>query len=249
MSGIESTTARLRKTFKYPSDDEGSQGSRDELDEEEQDHLLSTFTTQSILSNTTYTLLFTALPLTLTPLFLTHLLTSSTPPRHKLLSLLALTSLLASAFTMFFLTSVEIDATDARARLDARRRQVGRATFGGSSAGGEGGGSGLLELWRRFMDKLDDIRLDLDREGPLLRALPVLNGVMCLLLVVAGLGLRGRAGGGERGGAEGTWVWDWVYLLLPGVMMGMTTVARRSIMDEQRGIRELRGSRYGYKGA
>jgi len=99
------------------------------------------------------------------------------------------------------------------------------------------------------MDKLDDIRLDIDREGPLLRALPVLNGAMCLLLVVAGLGLRGR----ERGGAEGTWVWmwmwNWVYLLLPGVMMGMTTVARRSIMDEQRGIRELRGLRYGYKGA
>jgi len=34
MSGIESTTVRLRKTFKYPSDDEGSQGSHDELDEE-----------------------------------------------------------------------------------------------------------------------------------------------------------------------------------------------------------------------
>ena len=89
------------------------------------------------------------------------------------------------------------------------------------------------------MDKLDDMRLDLDREGPLLQALPVLNGVMCALLVVAGLGLKGR-GGGE---------WTWMYLLLPGVMMGMTTVARRSIMDEQRGIRELKGLRYGYKGA
>lgn len=156
---------------------------------------------------------------------------------------------------MFFLSSVEIDATDARARLDARRRQVGRATFGGSGAGGAGGGFGLelVGLWRRFMDKLDDIRLDLDREGPLLRALPVLNGIMCALLGVAGLGMRGRAGrpggGGER--AEWTWMgnWMWMYLLLPGVMMGMTTVARRSIMDEQRGIRELRGLRYGYKGA
>lgn len=34
MAGVESASARLRKTFRYPSDDELSQGSRDEIDEE-----------------------------------------------------------------------------------------------------------------------------------------------------------------------------------------------------------------------
>ena len=57
MSGLESTTARLRQTFKYPSDDEGSQTSRDELDEEGNEttlvlqvkpsHSIATYATQS----------------------------------------------------------------------------------------------------------------------------------------------------------------------------------------------------------
>lgn len=155
---------------------------------------------------------------------------------------------------MFFLSSA-IDGTDARARLDARQRQVGRSTFMSRGAPRSAShAAGLVDLWRRFMDKLDDMRLDLDREGPLLQALPVLNGVMCALLVVAGLGLKGRGAGAGRqggggGGGGGGGEWTWMYLLLPGVMMGMTTVARRSIMDEQRGIRELKGLRYGYKGA
>ncbi|KAK5947158.1 hypothetical protein PMZ80_001305 [Knufia obscura] len=236
MAAVDRASARLRKTFKYPSDDEGSDGSRDELDEEEQESLLTTLQTKSAISNKTYTLIFTTLPLTLTPLFTYHLLVSATTPaRLRLLCLLSLTSLLASSFTMFFLSN--IDTTDARARLNTRQRQMNRATFSAPPHA-----TALLNILTKLLDKMDDMRLDLDSEGPLLQALPVLNGVMCGLLALASLILRGQSLRGVNG-------LMWMYLLLPGVMAGMTTVARWSIMEEQRGLRELGGLRYGYKGA
>lgn len=227
---------RLRKTFKYPSDDEGSQHSRDELDEEEQENLISNLQSQSKTSNATYVFIFTSLPLLLTPLFTYHLIfSSSNQARIRLLSLLAITSLFASAFSMFFLSS--IDGTDARARLDRRQKQLSRSTF--AAVPHE---STFNSLLTKVMDKLDDLRLDLDADGPLLRALPILNGVMSGLLAFAAWMLHGRS---SRGVPE----YMWLYLVLPGVMCGMTTIARRSIMSEERELRELRGLRYGYKGA
>lgn len=92
------------------------------------------------------------------------------------------------------------------------------------------------------MDKFDDIRLDLDADGPLLQTLPILNAVMCGLLVLAGWIMKGQA---SRGVPE----YMWMYFILPAVMWGMTTIARRSIVDEQKELRELKGLKYGYKGA
>jgi len=139
---------------------------------------------------------------------------------------------------MFFLSDATVDTTDARSRLDARQRQVGRGTF--ISAPPHAGP--LISLFTKILDKADDMRLDLDREGPLLVALPVLNWVICGLLALVGVILLGREG---KGGDE----FLWTYLLLPGVMAGMTTIARRSIVDEQKEIGVLKGLRYGYKGA
>lgn len=136
---------------------------------------------------------------------------------------------------MFFMSGV--DTTDARARLNGRQRQMSRSTFAAPPQVGM-----LVGLARKMLDALDDARLDLDAEGPLMQALPVLNGVMCGLLALAALVLRGQA---LRGLPE----FMWMYLLLPAVMAGITTVARLSIVDEQRGLKELRGLRYGYKGA
>lgn len=92
------------------------------------------------------------------------------------------------------------------------------------------------------MDKLDDIRLDLDADGPLLKMLPVLNAAMCGLLVLAGWILKGQT-------LKGVPEYLWFYFLLPAVMTGMTTIARKSIIDEQKELRELKGLKYGYKGA
>lgn len=234
--------ARLRKTFKYPEDDDRSVGSRDEFDEEEQEILISNLQSRSQTSNAAYVLIFTVLPLVLTPLFVFYLVFSSTAPaRLRLLCLLALTSLLASSFIMFFMSS--IDGTDARARLDLRQKQLARNTFIAQSSTAVA--SAFDRLWvlaQTVVDKLDDVRLDLDAEGPLLKALPILNAVICGLLAVAAWALR-------RSNANGVPEYMWVWLLLPGAMAAMTMVARKGIIDEERALKELRGLRYGYKGA
>ncbi|KAK5100561.1 hypothetical protein LTS08_005312 [Lithohypha guttulata] len=233
--------ARLRKTFKYPSEDEHSTNSRDELDEEEQENVISSLQSQSQTSNATYTMIFTLLPLAIAPLFVYYLIFSSTvPARLRLLCLLALTSLLASSFTMFFLSNA--DGIDARARLDRRQREVTRSTFANAENTSGSFTVRVKKIFEDVLDKLDDARLDLDVEGPLLQVLPILNGVMCMLLAVAAWALRGRD-------LKGVPEYMWLYLLMPGVMATMTTVARRSIMDEQKEIQELRGMKYGYKGA
>lgn len=100
----------------------------------------------------------------------------------------------------------------------------------------------IAEMFNRVMDKLDDVRLDLDADGPLLRNLPLLNAVMCALLVLAGWILKGQT-------VRDVPSYMWMYFMLPTVMWGMTTIARKSIIDEQKELRELKGLKYGYKGA
>lgn len=102
--------------------------------------------------------------------------------------------------------------------------------------------STIANTLTKIVDKLDDVRLDLDAEGPLLQMLPILNAVMCGLLVLAGWIVKGQT---SRGVPE----YMWMYLVLPAVMSGMTTTARKSIMAEQKELRELKGLKYGYKGA
>lgn len=233
-------TTRLRKTFKYPSEDEASD-SRDDLDEEEQEQLISSLQSQSQSSNALYTIVFTLLPLLISPLYFYHMaLSGTTPARLKLLCLLSLTSLLASSFSMFFLSTLGVQETalDARARLDRRQRQTARRTFG-TVFDQHNAPSGIVT---RIMDRLDDIRLDLDVDGPLLQALPILNGVMCGLLAIAAWILKGQK-------LSGVSEFMWLYLLLPGFMFAMTTLARKSIIDEEKGLNELKGMKYNYKGA
>lgn len=248
-------SARLRKTFKYPSDDDDSGGaSRDEMDEEgddcsqhnikyitdgfvlEQENVISSLQATSRISNQAYTIIFTLLPLTLTPLFTYYLIfNSTTPARLRLLSLLALTSLLASSFIMFFMSSAP--SLDARERLDQRQRQMYRNTIATPSTS-----ASLVETAMKIMDKLDDLRMDLDTDGPLLQSLPILNAMMCGLLMVAGWILKGQV-------LRGVPDYMWIYLMLPTIMLVMTTIARQSILAEQRELRGLKGLKYVYKGA
>lgn len=231
-------TTRLRKTFKYPEDDQASTNSRDELDEEEQERLISTLQTQSYDTNTLYAAVFTLMPLATIPLFLYHLLfSSSIPARLRVLSLLSITSLLASSFLMFFMSN--IDNTDARARLSARQRQVHRTTFQPQTSSWL---SSAKDGLTNIMDRLDDLRMALDADGPLMQALPILNGVMALLLAIAAWALKGRA-------VKGMPDFMWLYLLVPGIMAAVTTIVRQSFKNEQQGLKELSGLKYDYKGA
>jgi glucan phosphoethanolaminetransferase (alkaline phosphatase superfamily) len=108
--------ARLRKTFKYP--EETSDSERDELDEQgrihrpihdmiktdihwaEQEKLISTLRTKEAEQNALYNLIFSILPLTVVVPFLVYLFAGR--PKVSLLCLLAITSLLSTAYTMRF---------------------------------------------------------------------------------------------------------------------------------------------------
>ncbi|KAF2004838.1 hypothetical protein P154DRAFT_531014 [Amniculicola lignicola CBS 123094] len=91
-------TTRLRQTFRYPaddSDDEVEQG----MDEQDQETLLTTLSTHDTSSTRLYTHLLLLLPLSPILLYLPQLLSLST----TIPSLAAITSLLASAYTLYFL--------------------------------------------------------------------------------------------------------------------------------------------------
>ena len=70
--------------------------------------------------------------------------------------------------------------------------------------------------------------------------LPWLNLAITILLLVTSWAVKGRVSAPEP---------LWLFLLLPAVMLGAITVARKSMTDVQVGIGELEGKRYDYKGA
>ena len=77
-------------------------------------------------------------------------------------------------------------------------------------------------------------------DSPLTVYLPYLNAFLAVLLVVLAGGFRGKSGVPEG---------LWAFFLLPAVTFGMVLVVRSSISDVQKGLAELQGMRYDYKGA
>jgi hypothetical protein len=171
-------TTRLRKTFKYPSESEDSDGLRDELDEEgnihqnspslapysftdqhslEQESLISTLRTSEAEQNAQYSLIFSILPLTVILPFLLYL--PSCTPRTALLCLLAVTSLCSTSFIMRYLP-----LKSPHARNQSR-----------------------------------PINIEID--GPVEMYLPYLNGAICGLLLLASWSLKRRPDS-----QEGLWV-------------------------------------------
>lgn len=171
-------STRLRNTFKYPSESEDSDASRDELDEEgnthadirsstehsstdhhspEQESLISNLRTSEAEQNAQYNLIFSILPLTVVLPFLLYL--PSCSPRSALFCLLAITSLCSTSFTMRYLP---MDSPRARGRT------------------------------RRFNIEID---------GPVEVCLPYLNGGISGLLLLASWSLKRRPDS-----QEGFWV-------------------------------------------
>ncbi|KAF1839224.1 hypothetical protein BDW02DRAFT_540106 [Decorospora gaudefroyi] len=96
----ESTTAqRLRKTFKYPSESDDENAVEAGMDEQDRAALLQTLSTHDTSTTHTYTLALLALPLLPTLLYVPRLFSLST----FFPSLVAIASLLASAYTLYFL--------------------------------------------------------------------------------------------------------------------------------------------------
>ncbi|KAJ5578959.1 hypothetical protein N7450_007826 [Penicillium hetheringtonii] len=86
---------RLRKAFRYP---EESDDDREEMDEEEQERVIQQLQQQNESRNAQYSLVFTAIPLFSTLVFLSLLRAGGASER--MLSFLSIISLLATAYTM-----------------------------------------------------------------------------------------------------------------------------------------------------
>ncbi|KAL5050202.1 hypothetical protein BDW71DRAFT_121948 [Aspergillus fruticulosus] len=94
-------SARLRKAFRYP--DSGDDDVREELDEEEQERVIKILKTQNEERDSQYSLIFAAIPLLSTIIFVPSLLTPATLALSvRFLSLLGTLSLLATAYTINF---------------------------------------------------------------------------------------------------------------------------------------------------
>ncbi|KAI9369994.1 hypothetical protein BJX61DRAFT_545068 [Aspergillus egyptiacus] len=111
-------SARLRKAFRYP-DDSGDDATREELDEEgllkllsehavgssdsypEQERVIRHLKLQNEKRDSEYSIIFAAIPLLSTIVFLPSILSpAALGPCSRLFSLLGVTSLLATAYTM-----------------------------------------------------------------------------------------------------------------------------------------------------
>ncbi|KAK3989844.1 hypothetical protein QBC44DRAFT_78753 [Cladorrhinum sp. PSN332] len=199
----KSASARLRKTFRYPSDDDNGHNSDNSLpeimDEQEQDHLITTLTQSNAQRNATTTRFLFLLPLISTipfflPIFLAH--PSSPSPVFTLISLSSL------AATTFLIHTLPPEKT------------------------------GIS-----FLDSSGSIP-GLDVKGPLEKYLPYLNLGLVVLAVLNGL-LEQRVKGTHNGVLLG---------LLPGVVYGVV-VGAKVMMAGVDPERELKGLKYGYKGA
>ena len=223
-----STTSRLRKTFKMPMDDDSDDVPSD-MDEQEQETLITDLATSNESANILYVRLFTALPLISCLPFLWSLFSSGRFATVFLPCILGITSLLLSALVMGFVplgvgTDIASDGTlsgIAHSRL-ARRHAV------------SAGRGALLGVELSF-------EVPVDSSGPVARYAMVLDGV--LSFVMAGFAVLFTGSIDAVGGGL------WLLCLLPGVMCVVVLVVRGAMRDAERGLRELRGLRYGYKGA
>jgi hypothetical protein len=232
--------ARLRKTFKYPSDtEEDSSVSRDELDEEgtyhiqpplpvptipthkpsEQSTLITSLSTTASQNDSTYRLIFTALPLLSIIPFLWHLLIH--PSRSTALpALLSMTSLCITSWGMY---SVPLPSS-----LSSNVRTRPSTIFAPSTSG-------------TTSTSISNSRAA-EFQGPLLTHLPRLNVLIAVLLLGVSCLFSSRT---DVNGSEGFWL----LLLLPAVMWGVVFVVKASMLEIQSGLGELEGLKYEYKGA
>lgn len=117
-------TARLRKTFHYPSD---SESASEDLDEEHQEALLTSLASRDATQSTLYRNLF--LPILLLPaLYFLATIFQTSPIRQKCFAFLSISSLLCTAYVLYFMPVKAPDRKGKRAvwRVEAEEGPVGR---------------------------------------------------------------------------------------------------------------------------
>lgn len=140
-----------------------------------------------------------------------------------MLSILSITSLLASAYVLWFLPSLP--------PLSALWAGNGPEELGTRSLSGD--------KTQARMRAGTGLGLGIMGKGPLELYLPYLNAILVVLLTLTGFVGQLRA---KEGQGEGMW-----FALLPGMVYGVVVIAK-GIMGSV-DVRELEGLRYGYKGA
>ncbi|PLB54320.1 hypothetical protein P170DRAFT_421056 [Aspergillus steynii IBT 23096] len=95
-------TARLRRVFRYPDDSGGEEPGREDLDEEEQELVISRLKAQNDRQNIGYSAIFSAVPIFPAVMLVPLALSGSMRLPERLFSLLGLLSLLLTACIMKF---------------------------------------------------------------------------------------------------------------------------------------------------
>lgn len=235
---LKTTTTRLRRTFHYPTDDTTSpDDSPSVLDEEEQESLITTLSTQNALRNAQFRLILFLLPTLSAIPYLLNLFTQSSP----LPSLLALTSLASTTYLLYTLPPPE---TGIPFLDDARNpgQRTSQALHSDSDSDGEIRGSVQIpQLQRRRSRASSFSYVPGATRSPLETWLPYLNLGLCGVLVVIGILTSARNGEGRKGGSV-------LADLLPAVVYAVV-LAAKMVMAGVDPERELGGLRYRYKGA
>lgn len=261
MTSTASSSSRQRHTYTHHSDNMSDDDGDDysDLDETEQDNLISNLTVSNDDANLIYTRLFTILPLIATIPFFVFLRVA------PLGCLLSVTSLGMSAFTVGFVPLVvkggggggAVAGTGTLSDIahnQAMRRRTAAAQGGLGGAGGGGTVLGNLGWEVPFhVPGVSDSRGGGVRggweAGPVGRYIVGMNVGVCGVLVVMAVRLMGSemsdGGDGIKGGVGGFWL----LLMLPAVVCAVVVVVRGAMRETERGLGELRGLRYGYKGA
>ncbi|KXX80799.1 hypothetical protein MMYC01_202917 [Madurella mycetomatis] len=236
------TAARLRRTFHYPSDDnddDALSSTLEVLDEQEQESLIATLTSENKNRNASFLRFLSALPaLSSIPFFLGITSRTAAGP-SVLLSLLGLSSLAATGWLLHRLDT----ARTGFALLDARNTTGLSSRSGSSGSDSVGGGGPGRRRARELRGILGGGMLD-GNASPLERHLPHLNVGLAVLAFVTGLLERARTDGSAA--AVGV---DPVLLgALPGIVYAVV-VGAKLVMAGVDPERELSGLRYEYKGA
>ncbi|PGG97976.1 hypothetical protein AJ79_09031 [Helicocarpus griseus UAMH5409] len=115
-------SVKLRRTFRYPDSDSENE-TREELDEEEQEAMIQKLLRQDEKRNHQYTLIFTAIPLVSTLLYLPSIIFLASTGPQRICCLLSITSLLSTAYIMKYLRLERPDRKGKRPMRDIGAEQ------------------------------------------------------------------------------------------------------------------------------
>ncbi|KAI1388853.1 uncharacterized protein F4822DRAFT_404169 [Hypoxylon trugodes] len=233
MNNITTASSRLRRTFAYPDDSpnpRSNDSSDDEdapaLDEQEQDDLIATLAQQNAARNAQFRLFLLCLPAVSTLPYLTALVFPS-DASGRLIALLGLTSLAATAWTLW---SLPPGVSGIRI-LDAWVGGSGSSNDSKHGAGGRRGGQDINNspFWAQEQT-----------HSPFEKYLPYLNLGLCGVLVLTGFISKSPTSQGH---------WGHVGLSnLPAIVYAVVLVAK-AVMGGVDPEKELSALRYEYKGA